>query len=42
LVTAIREMLERKGMKLEGMGDLMGGNARDGQPEEFKTPVMDE
>jgi hypothetical protein len=42
LVPAVREMLERKGMKLDGKGDLVGGNVRDQQPEEFKAPVLDE
>jgi hypothetical protein len=42
LVPAVREMLERKGMKLDGKGDLVGGNVRDKQPEEFKAPVMDQ
>jgi hypothetical protein len=42
LVPAVREMLGRKGMKLDGKGDLVGGNVRDQQPEEFKAPVMDE
>jgi hypothetical protein len=40
LVPAIREMLERKGMKLDKEGNLIGGNTRAEQPAEFKAPVM--
>jgi hypothetical protein len=40
LVPAVKEMLERKGMQLDKDGNLVGGNHREHQPEEFKAPQM--